>query len=166
MRRLPVKDSTKTNVWVGSRLLSKAINEICDWKLRPFGVSATQFSLLDIIGRMEPTTRATIARTQQLDKSTLTRNLKSIFAKGWAKEVPDQADGRSRPIALTMVGKDLLREASPAWLEAQADAEALIGREGSAAITRSANRVAGLLEVSDQASASTELKFLSRLRAY
>lgn len=70
-----------------ARRLSRAVTEIYDNKLQPFGVSAVQFSLLETIGRMQPTTRAEIARKQELDRSTLTRDLKSILSDGWVEEV-------------------------------------------------------------------------------
>ena len=122
------------NVLMRTRRLSRAVTEIYDDKLRPFGVSAVQFSLLEIIGRMEPVTRAAIARKQDLDKSTLTRDLKSIFSEGWIEEVSDHADGRSRPIALTKAGKQLLVDAESAWRSAQNEVKALLHRHGFIAI--------------------------------
>jgi DNA-binding MarR family transcriptional regulator len=119
------------DVLVCARLLSKAITAIHDDKLRPFGVSSAQFILLAAIRQAEPATRAEIARHQHLDKSTLTRNLRSILSEGWVEEVRDNADGRSRPIALTAAGKELLIKAQPAWLAAQADAKALLGKDGN-----------------------------------
>ncbi len=119
------------NVLVRARLLSKAITAIHDDKLRPFGVSSAQFILLAAIRQTEPATRAEIARHQHLDKSTLTRNLRTILSEGWVEEVRENADGRSRPIALTAAGKELLIKAQPAWLVAQAEANALLGKDGN-----------------------------------
>jgi DNA-binding MarR family transcriptional regulator len=129
------------NVLVRARLLSRAVTGIYDDRLRPFGISSAQFALLSVIGQTEPTTRAEIARHQHLDKSTLTRNLKAILSEGWAKEVSDDADGRSRPLALTAAGKELLLNAQPAWLAAQAQAEALLGNEGMTAVINTAERI-------------------------
>jgi DNA-binding MarR family transcriptional regulator len=111
--------------------LSKVITAIHDNRLRPFGVSSAQFILLAAIRRTEPATRAEIARHQHLDKSTLTRNLRTILSEGWVEEVREDADGRSRPIALTAAGKELLIKAQPAWLAAQAEAKALGGKDGN-----------------------------------
>jgi DNA-binding MarR family transcriptional regulator len=118
------------NVLTRTRRLSRVVTEIYDVKLRPFGVSAVQFSLLEMIGRMEPTTRAAIARGQELDKSTLTRDLKSIFSEGWVEEVRERANGRSKPIALTKAGRQLLRDAEPAWLAAQNEVKLLLRKQG------------------------------------
>ena len=118
------------NILTRTRRLSRAVTEIYDVKLRPFGVSAVQFSLLEMIGRMEPTTRAAIARGQELDKSTLTRDLKSIFSEGWVEEVRERANGRSKPIALTKAGRQLLRDAESAWLAAHKEVRLLLRKQG------------------------------------
>ena len=129
------------NVLVRARLLSRAVTAIYDDKLRPFGTSSAQFALLAVIGQTAPTTRAEIARHQHLDKSTLTRNLRTILSEGWVEEVRDMADGRSRPIALTTAGKELLIMAQPAWLAAQAEARSLLGKDGMSAVISTADRI-------------------------
>ena len=121
---------TNDSILMRTRRLSRAVTEIYDLKLRPFGISAVQFSLLEMIWRMEPTTRAAIARKQDLDKSTLTRDLKSIFSQGWVEEVRERANGRTRPIALTKAGRQLLRDAEPAWLAAQSEVKLLLRKQG------------------------------------
>lgn len=121
---------TNDSILMRTRRLSRAVTEIYDLKLRPFGISAVQFSLLEMIWRMEPTTRAAIARKQDLDKSTLTRDLKSILSQGWVEEVRERANGRSRPIALTKTGRKLFLDAEPAWLVAHDEAKLLLRKQG------------------------------------
>jgi DNA-binding MarR family transcriptional regulator len=134
------------SVLMGARLLSRSITVIYDEKLRPFGLTAAQFILLSMISR-GPITRADVARLQHLDRSTLTRNLKSIFAKGWVEEVRDHADGRSRPIALTEAGRSLLLQAEPEWLAAEVEATALLGADGMITIVSVADRFAHSADV-------------------
>jgi DNA-binding MarR family transcriptional regulator len=129
------------SVLVRARLLSRAVTGIYDDKLRPFGISSAQFSLLAVIGHAEPTTRAEIARLQHLDKSTLTRNLRTILSERWVEEVSATADGRSKPLALTAAGRELLLNARAAWLEAQAEAKALLGKDGMSAVISTADRI-------------------------
>jgi DNA-binding MarR family transcriptional regulator len=90
--------------------------------------------LLITICQREPITRAEIARLQHLNKSTLTRDLKAILSEGWIEEVRFGANGRSRPVALTKAGKELMLDAQPAWLTAQAEAQALLGKDGTIAV--------------------------------
>lgn len=118
------------NVLMRTRRLSRVVTAIYDDELRPFGISAIQFSLLEVIDRLAPATRAAIARNQNLDKSTLTRDLRSILSEGWVEEVREQADGRSRPIALTQAGRQLLLDAGAAWRAAQNDVKALLHQHG------------------------------------
>ena len=138
------------NVLMRARLLSRAVTGIYDDKLRSFGISSAQFALLAVIDQIEPATRAEIARHQHLDKSTLTRNLRTAFPKGWVEEVRDSADGRSKPIALTTAGKELLIKAQPAWLAAQAEAKSLLGKDGMTAVINTAHRILNPSERSTQ----------------
>ena len=69
----------------------------------------------------------------------MTRNLKTILARGWVEEVRYNANGRSRPIALTVVGEELLREAGPEWLAAEREATTLLGTEGMTIIVNVAD---------------------------
>jgi DNA-binding MarR family transcriptional regulator len=114
------------NVLMRMRQFSRTVTEIYNAELRPFGINAVQFSLLEMIGRMQPTTRADVARKQELDKSTLTRDLKSIISDGWVEEVREGANGRTKPIALTKAGKQLLLDAEAAWRAAQDEVTALL----------------------------------------
>lgn len=127
---IPVVFKDDDEILSKTRRLSRAVTEIYDAKLRPFGITAVQFSLLEIIGRMQPTTRADIARKQELDKSTLSRDLKSIFWDGWVEEVRQGANGRSRPIALTKAGRQLLLDAESARRTAQEEVTSLLRQQG------------------------------------
>ncbi len=129
------------SVLISARSLSRSVTEIFDEALRPLGVSAAQFVLLSMIGQSRSITRAEIARLQHLDRSTLTRNLRSIMSEGWVEEVRANANGRSRPIALTAAGKDLLFHAQDAWLAAQAQAKMLLGNDGVMALISIADRI-------------------------
>ena len=127
---IPIVCKRHETIFTRARRLSRAVTEIYDDKLQHFGVSAVQFSLLETIGRMQPTTRAEIARKQELDKSTLTRDLKSTLSNGWVEEVREGANGRSRPIALTKAGKQLLLDAELAWHAVQEEVTALLHQHG------------------------------------
>ena len=142
-----IADIGSTCMLMRTRLISRVITSIYDEKLRPLGIGSAQFVLLVVIYRIEPATRAKIARFHHQDRSTLTRHLKVILAEGWAEEVKYQADaqsrpdGRSRPIVLTKAGKDLLRKAEPAWQAAQSQAKALLGKDGVTAVMGIADRI-------------------------
>jgi DNA-binding MarR family transcriptional regulator len=130
-----------TCILIRTRLISRVITGIYEEKLRPFKIGSASFAMLVVICQIEPATRAEIGRILHLDRSTMTRNLKEILSEGWAEEIQEGADGRSRPIALTMAGRDLLHKAVPAWQAAQEHAKALLGKDGVIAIVDIANRI-------------------------
>jgi DNA-binding MarR family transcriptional regulator len=122
------------------RLLAKAATRYDD-KLRPFGIGSVQFALLTAIRRAEPVTRAEIARLQNLNRSTLSRDLKAALSEGWIEEVRKGANGRSRPVVLTKAGKELMLDAQSVLLTAQAQAEALLGEDGVIALINITDRI-------------------------
>jgi DNA-binding MarR family transcriptional regulator len=128
-------------VLMRTRLISRVMTAIYDEGLRPFGIGSPQFAMLVIIGSMEPATRAEIGRHLHHDRSTLTRTLKLILTEGWAKEIQDEANGRTRPLVLTKAGKDLVRSAAPVWRVAQSRAKALLGKDGVFAVMDMADRI-------------------------
>jgi hypothetical protein len=71
----------------------------------------------------------------------LTRDLKAVLSEGWIEEVRVGANGRSRPVALTKAGKELMLLAQPAWLTAQVEAEALLGKDGMIAVISITDRI-------------------------
>lgn len=124
-----------------TRLLSRVITDIYDKHLRFFEISSAQFALLIAIYQVQPATRADIGRHQHLDRSTLTRHLKVILSEGWAEEIREGADGRSRPIVLTMAGMDVLHKAEPAWRAAQVQVKDLLGKDAVVAVMDLASRI-------------------------
>jgi DNA-binding MarR family transcriptional regulator len=110
-----------------TRLVSRVVTGIYDEALRPFGIVSPQFALLVVIAKIGPASRAAIGRFNRQDRSTLTRNMRSMLSAGWIEEVRDGERGRARPIAVTKAGLHLLQEAAPAWRSAQRRTKAKLG---------------------------------------
>jgi DNA-binding MarR family transcriptional regulator len=122
-------------VMTRARQISRVLTAAYDQALRPFGINATQFTLLVLVHELGPISRADLGRRNHHDRSTLTRNLQPLLVEGWiAEDVAEAADGRSRPLSVTRAGKSVLKEAAPAWARAQASATAMMGDDGVAAI--------------------------------
>jgi DNA-binding MarR family transcriptional regulator len=117
-----------------TRQISRALTAIYDDAMRPFGIAASQFSLLVLVAEFGPLSRSDLGRRNQHDRSTLTRNLQPMIAQGWIAEGIVGIDGRSRPLSLTEAGHALLDRASAAWSAAQARATALLGEAGARAL--------------------------------
>ena len=76
-----------------------------------------------------------VAELLGLEISTLSRNARIMEGEGWVSVDP-AGRGNGRILALTEAGRQKLRESKPAWDEAQAQARALLGPDGSRDLKR------------------------------
>lgn len=129
-------EMAETCVITRARLISRVLTSVYDEAYRPHGVGAAQLILLTIIERIGPASRADIGRFNQQDRSTLTRNIDLLLAKGWIEEVAHDGKGRARPLGITTSGRELLLETAPAWKAAQEQATKLLGTGAVAGIMR------------------------------
>jgi len=106
-----------------TRMAARAITRRYDAYLRPFGVTATQFSLLGGLSQMPSSTVSEIAEERGFDRTTLTRNLDRLEEMGLvAAHHSDHGNGRISE--LTPKGAALIAELLPLWRQAQADMKA------------------------------------------
>lgn len=134
MSKSVVSEISESCLLTRTRQISRVLTSIYDGELRGVGIKSPQLSLLVLIGREGPVTRAAIGRQNHQERSTLTRNLKRLIAQGWVEEDEQGSSGRSRPIKLSAAGAVLLREAVPAWRRAQAKAKNVLGEAGIATV--------------------------------
>jgi len=88
-----------------------------------------QFGLLSVLDRRPGCNQSALARTLNLDKTTLSRNLKLMEKNGWIERA-ESDDRRERGFELTAEGKKLLRAARPGWKRAQERFQAGMGAAG------------------------------------
>jgi hypothetical protein len=69
------------------------------------------------------------------------------LSEGLAVEVRENADGRSRPLALTKLGKNLLSAAEPECLAAEVEATTLLGKNEMMTVIGVGKRLAYTTEV-------------------
>jgi len=119
---------------LASRRASRAITRAFDRQLRPHGIRATQFSILTMLMGYGPTTIGDLAEALGIERTTLTRNLSVVEARGWVKIGVGDTDGRSRVATATPKGRRAVSAALPAWRRAQAAAGKAIGPSGLAAL--------------------------------
>ena len=100
------------------RRASRAVTQLYDSWLRPHGIEGPQFALLATLDRFGGCTQSTIGHRFDLDKTTLSRNLRLMHRKGWIA-VAAGADARERRVMLTPAGRRRLESARPAWRKAQ-----------------------------------------------
>jgi DNA-binding MarR family transcriptional regulator len=128
-----IDEITRKCLLTRTRSISRVITSIYDQEMRPFGVNASQFSMLVLIARMGNASRAQLGRANHLERSTSTRNLQLMLSDGWAEELMPEK-GRSRPIVLSQAGRELLKFAMPAWRAAQVKATRMLGEDGAASL--------------------------------
>ena len=117
------------------RLLNRAVTAIYDEALRPHGLKISQMSVLVTVSRMEGASPGAIGRTLHMEKSTLSRNVDRMRARGWLEVAPAE-DGRTTQLRVTVRGRRLLRDVHPAWSRAQRRAAKVLDEQGVAGITR------------------------------
>lgn len=91
-----------------------------DAALKPFGVTAQQFSLLAAINLYQGEPVTTIAQHIHLDRTSLTRNLNLLEKRKLVRRVAASA-GNLRLCALTAEGEALLQVLLPVWEAARAE---------------------------------------------
>ncbi len=100
---------------------ARALARRFDEALRPLELTNGQFSLLMSLNRPEPPTIGSVAELLAMDRTTLTAALKPLERHGFLKVSVDKDDKRSRRLALTAAGRDVLAVAFPVWKKTHAE---------------------------------------------
>ena len=110
------------------RQLSRIVTRVYDDALRAHKITASQFTLLTQLAHTDGITAAEIGIDLDIEKSTLSRNLKRLLHLGHIAMDPP-AGRRGRGLHLTPRGQAVIREAYPVWQAAQRRAHEVMGRE-------------------------------------
>lgn len=111
-------------------MAARAMTRRYDERLKPYGVSVIQFSVLMVLraGRDEPVSR--MAERVAMDRTTLLRNLELLVRRGLVRTEP-ALKGNGRRFLLSGKGAALVEELVPHWRSAQAEVRALLGEDDS-----------------------------------
>jgi DNA-binding MarR family transcriptional regulator len=115
------------------RQLSRIITRVYDDALRPLGITASQFTLLSQLAQQDGVTAVEIGFTLDIEKSTLSRNLKRLIDLGLILMDPP-AGRRGRGLRLTPKGQAVIKDAYPVWQDAQLKAVRVMGPESRATL--------------------------------
>ena len=105
------------------RRLNRRVTRIYDAVLRPHGLTVAQFNMVVALGLGLDLRAGDLSRALDLEKSTLSRNLKRLIER---RLVSVNAE---RVLRLTAAGRRLVMRALPAWREAQREAAAALRTE-------------------------------------
>ena len=100
------------------RRAARGVSRHYDEALEGFGINVAQFSLLRHLQRLDKPSISSLADAMGLDRSTLGRNLKVLEADGLVA-LAEGDDLRNRLVLLTELGAARVRDAEPAWEQAQ-----------------------------------------------
>jgi DNA-binding MarR family transcriptional regulator len=102
-----------------------------DEALRPLDLTNGQFSLLMSLNRPEPARMRDVSTLLAMDRTTLTANLKPLERRGLVTIAVDPVDKRSRKIALTAKGHEILIAAMPIWKRTHAELDEALPRRNA-----------------------------------
>lgn len=108
------------------RRASRAITHLYEDALRPTGLRATQFSILQALTLAGDITQGQLGYILATDSTTLTRTLGIMSRHGWLKKRRG-ADGREWRIGLAPKGKAIFQRALPLWESVQAQLRDQLG---------------------------------------
>lgn len=112
------------------RRLSRRVTAVYDRELAVSGLRVTQYSMLGVIQREagdDGMPLTVLAERLDMDRTTLTRNLKPLIAQGWAELVSSDADARVRLARVTAAGSAAWQAAKPHWKRAQLEVNRTLG---------------------------------------
>ncbi len=100
------------------RRAARAVTRLYDAALRPAGLKATQFTVLAALAERGELPLTRLAAALEMDRTTLTRNLRPLVARGLIEAGRDD-DRRVRRLRLTDEGARTFERALPRWRDAQ-----------------------------------------------
>jgi DNA-binding MarR family transcriptional regulator len=122
------------------RRASRAVSSLYEEALRPLGLRATQFTVLQSLSLAGEVTQGVLGRMLAMDSTTLTRTLGIMVQHGWIKRNPGE-DRREWRIQLSKAGEMQFKRALPHWQKAQTRLRTQLGNELSEALLKLTNQV-------------------------
>jgi DNA-binding MarR family transcriptional regulator len=110
------------------RRASRALTQVYEEALRPIGLRATQFTVLQALSLTGEVTQGEIGRILALDSTTLTRTLEIMVRRGWIAKRRGK-DRREWRLRLSKGGEAQLRRGTRYWEKAQALVRSKLGSD-------------------------------------
>jgi DNA-binding MarR family transcriptional regulator len=105
---------------LNTRMAARAITRRADRKLKVFGITSAQFTILGSMANYPGRSVTEMAHAIAMDRTTLSRNLKLLELKGLVSTAP-AARGNGRIGAVTPAGTKIIENVSPEWRNFQAE---------------------------------------------
>jgi DNA-binding MarR family transcriptional regulator len=121
-----MRDCALECVCFNLRKATRSITSVYDDALRASRLRATQFTVLNVVQRLEIAGVTRIAEVAVLDRTTLTRSL-AVLERAGLVRLLSSTDGRERLYTVTPRGTRALARANQRWNAAQDQVVALLG---------------------------------------
>jgi DNA-binding MarR family transcriptional regulator len=141
--RSTLVEAARTCACFNLRKTSRAVTRVFDETLERRGLRSTGFLTLVAIHTEGSPTLPRLARILDLDRSTLTRNLRPLVEAGYVRTATRKGS-RSTSARLTPSGARALERCVPLWREAQDRVEARVGKERWASLLASLSSLASI----------------------
>jgi DNA-binding MarR family transcriptional regulator len=125
------------------RRASRALTQLYDHALRPLGLRATQFSVLQALALAGDVSQSELGQILAMDSTTLTRTLEIMRRRDWIVKRPGK-DQRERRLSLSQGGREQLRRASPAWERTQTRLRHQLGNDQWDGLLKFTNQVTNI----------------------
>ena len=122
------------------RRASRSLTQHYDNALRPLGLRATQFTLLQALSLAGEVSQRTLGEILAIDSTTLTRTLAIMGRRGWIASRSGE-DRRERRLSLSEAGRVEFKRALPHWEKVQQELRARLGKQHWNKLLNLANQV-------------------------
>ncbi len=126
------------------RRTARALTQLYDLALRPLGLRATQFTILQFLSLAGEVSQGHLGEMLAMDSTTLTRTLEIMARRGWIAERRGK-DRRERWLRLAKAGEAQLHRALPAWEKVQTRLRRQVGEQAWKDLLQLTNQVAELV---------------------
>lgn len=110
------------------RRAARKVTQAYDRALRPVGIKLSQYSVLAFVRQDDGLSITELAERLEMDRTTLTRNLRPMERAGWI-EIGPGPDRRSRAVGVTEAGHRVFEAAFPLWQAAERQLRRDLGRD-------------------------------------
>jgi DNA-binding MarR family transcriptional regulator len=111
------------------RRTSRALTQLYESALRPVGLRATQFTILQALTLAGEVTQSQLGEILVMDSTTLSRTLQIMARESWIAERRGE-DRRERWLRLAKAGEAQFKRALPAWENIQSRLRRQVGEQG------------------------------------
>jgi DNA-binding MarR family transcriptional regulator len=126
------------------RRTSRALTQLYENALRPLGLRATQFTILQALWLAGEVTQGQLGEILAIDSTTLSRTLQVMDKAGWIAERRGE-DRRERRLRLAKAGETQFKRALPAWEKVQSGLRSQMGEQAWNNLLNATNQVTDLI---------------------